>query len=203
VLSRSGNKHAGRGSEEVASVGRTQRIGIAMIYKAHVAMLSALIASCTSGVGQLHKEGSSSGAAGRTVKPAQWVFVGELDHGKQRAYVDAASIQVTGEIRRAWVKWVLPGDNFVVHQSYIMYGTAFNCAGGTNRDEAEVIYYSDGTIYSDITYGEGISWIISNETAAKPWLTLPPGTPWSAALKFVCEWSSARADSFQLLGEIG
>jgi hypothetical protein len=179
--------------KKTRGVGRTQRIGIAMIYKAHVVMLSVLIASCTSGVGQLHKEGSSSGAAGRTVKPAQWVFVGELDGGRQRAFVDAASIQVTGEIRRAWVRWVLPGDNFVVHQSYIMYGTAFNCADGTNRDEAEVIYYSDGTNYSDITYGEGISWIISDEAAAKPWLTLPPDTPWSAALKFVCEWHRAVA----------
>jgi hypothetical protein len=160
---------------------------IAMIHKVRILILALLVASCSSGLEKVHKDVPSSDATSCDIVPAKWEFVGDLEDGRYKVFVDAASIRVAGEIRRAWVRWVFPPESSARHQSYIMYGSAFNCSDGTNRDEAEIIYYSDGTNYSDITYGEGIDWSISDEVSSKPWLGLPPGTPWSAAMRFVCE----------------
>jgi hypothetical protein len=162
-----------------------------MIHNARILTLAFLVASCSSGIEKFHKEINTP--SGSAVHVAKWVFVGELERERQRVFVDVSSIRVAGDIRRAWIRWVFPPEPSARHQSYIMYGSAFNCVNGTNRDEAEIIYYSDGTNYRDVTYGEGIDWIVADDTSAKPWVSLPPGTPWSAAMKFVCDWRKANA----------
>jgi hypothetical protein len=136
----------------------------------------------------------TKGGVGSSPKPdrpfpaAEWVFVGELMQERQQAFVDVSSIRIMGAVRRAWIKWTFPIDPAHKAQERILYGTAFNCTNETNRDEAEIIVYNDGTHYSEGTYGEGIEWVIPADISTKPWLPLPAGTPWHAAMIFVCHW---------------
>jgi hypothetical protein len=133
-------------------------------------------------------EGAPYATAGST---ADWVSVAKYERGNQNIFVDVSSVQVKEDIRRALIRWVYPASAAKA-QSYIIYDSAFNCADGTNRDESVTIYYNDGTNHlddpNDSDSGTACRTPTATPCAGKPWLPLPPGTPWSDAMHFVCAW---------------
>jgi hypothetical protein len=159
-----------------------------MIHRVSTSVIAFFITSCVSGTQHSHHDAGGSPKSSHAIPAAEWVLVGELAKERQQAFVDVSSIRIAGDVRRAWIKWMFPIDPAHRSQDHIMYGTAFNCVKGTNRDEAEIIYYSDGTNYSDVSYGDGIDWIIPADVSVKPWLPLPTGTPWYEAMMLVCRW---------------
>jgi hypothetical protein len=133
-------------------------------------------------------------AAKRDVYPgksADWVLAARYEEGSESIFVDASSVLVDGEIRHAWLKWVYP-PRAQPAQSYIIYGAEFNCSDGTNRDDAEIIFYNDGGSYTADIAEDFEKRVLRNLKAGvssgEPWLALPAGTAWSDSMHFVCEW---------------
>jgi hypothetical protein len=154
--------------------------------------MTCTVAGCSNQFEKPHQQTPKTiQTAVRAPRPAEWVFLGNYDEGRQNVFVDISSIQIAGDIRRAWIRWVFPPES-AKSQSYILYGSAFNCAEGSNRDEAEIIYYNDGSNYhSEGAFGDdGTTWIRPAESSANPWLQLPAGTPWNVAMNFVCKWKA-------------
>jgi TPR repeat protein len=124
---------------------------------------------------------------------AQWALVGEYPKQGAKVFADLSSVRVAGNIRRVWIKWqYYPRPNTSMND--ILYGTAFNCLEGTNRDETIIIQNLGGERFTEEgrNSGEGAPWDIPRGASAKEWLPLPAGTPWSDAMDFVCRWQKSR-----------
>jgi hypothetical protein len=103
-------------------------------------------------------------------------------------FVDVSSIQVTGEVRRAWVKLALApqterGDELHSNKWIRQYlkRDAFNCDEHTSRSEEATIYYDDETNYS-----------VPADAISK-WRPARPDTMESKAMEFICAWRSSEA----------
>ena len=84
----------------------------------------------------------------------QWVSVGKTNNGKLEAFVDLGSVRVSGDIRRAWFKYVYAPrsqrDERANKWDKVSFGQeAFNCAEETSRIEALNVQYEDGTEWSE------------------------------------------------------
>ena len=121
------------------------------MYKRSTVLLTVafLVAGCVVSSQKAHKEDPRTSQKVRAAGSIpDWVLAARYEEGNQNVLVDVWSIRVEGDIRHAWIRWVYPPTASKA-QSYIMYGSAFNCADGTNRDESVIIYYNDGTNYVD------------------------------------------------------
>lgn len=83
---------------------------------------------------------------------ANWVSLGRSTSGKheQETFIDSSSIRDIGNIRRAWVKHVVPPHSEKGTQSrkwlqYEMISTEFNCMTETNRPVAIYEFYEDNS----------------------------------------------------------
>jgi hypothetical protein len=113
---------------------------------------------------------------------SEWVSLGKSDDGKHW-FVDASSIRVTGEIRRAWVKVVLrprtvsePGKHGIQWVNHTVAEKAFNCTQGTARMEALIFYFENGEPFD------------SSKGLPSSWAPIPPDTVGSDEFQFVCTW---------------
>jgi len=106
---------------------------------------------------------------------ADWMLlVGDKDMG---IFVDMNSLQMKGNIHRAWFKLTFSPptpDQEGKLMSYSLIRTSFNCADQTDRDDSVVIFFSDGT---------------SETTPAKstaPWVPIAPESVDETESKFAC-----------------
>jgi hypothetical protein len=121
---------------------------------------------------------------GGTAHASEWVSLGKTDDGTE-AFVDVSSIRVTGAIRRAWMKTVMPpqtakgegSDGKEKWMSSIVNRFAFNCADETSRYEATTYQFDDGT---------------NNRADARSypstWQAVTPDTVWEAEMRSVCRY---------------
>jgi hypothetical protein len=89
-------------------------------------------------------------ACGAAQAAPQWIPVGNTINGKMVAFVDIGSIRISGEIRRAWFKYVYaPRSQKDEHENQpdkVSFNQeAFNCADETSRIEAVNAHYEGGT----------------------------------------------------------
>jgi hypothetical protein len=104
-----------------------------------------------------------------TAQASDWVSIGKNDNNSREYFADVASIGITGEIRRAWVKTIdRPNKPFSLER------LAFNCDEGTMRWEASTLY--------------GIEIKDPEGAYPTPWKPVPPDTVGSAIMQFVCKW---------------
>jgi len=120
-----------------------------------------------------------------TSQASQWVSVSKGEGGKTETLVDASSIRIAGNVRRAWVKFVFAphtergnssyADKWV---SFFLTRTAFNCSQETARDEAQNAYFENGTSAS-----------VPASNYPEPWQPVAPDSSGSHQMQFICAWN--------------
>jgi hypothetical protein len=117
-----------------------------------------------------------------TAQAAQWILLGTPSAGPRGIYVDASTVHVDGEIRRAWFKIVVVpgtlrghGDDAGKWTSHVVMLDEFNCREEMSRTETATFYFDDGTSASTDSY-------------TTQWGPVAPDTVVSAEMKFVCTW---------------
>jgi hypothetical protein len=113
---------------------------------------------------------------------SDWVSLGKTDDGKQEIFVDVSSVRVEGDIRRAWMKFVVAphtlrgtGPNSRKWASNSVRRDAYNCRNETHKLEALTVYFEDGT--NDSYY-----------PSAAQWEPVAPDTVSDTVMRFVCAW---------------
>jgi hypothetical protein len=97
---------------------------------------------------------------------------------------DVASIRITGQVRRVWIKTVYAPQSKTDSESnkwwsYAVSRRAIDCHEETERGEALTVYYSDGSNHS-----------VAPSSFPDPWQPVQPDTLSDSIMKFVCAWKS-------------
>ena len=118
-----------------------------------------------------------------TAQAAKWVSLYSDASGAKTA-MDAFSIRIDGDIRRASVKVLYApqthhgvGENSLKWVRYNLSRDAFDCSKGAHRNEALRTYFTDGT--SDQ---------IAATSVPTPWEPVAPDSVGGLVMKFVCGW---------------
>ncbi len=120
-----------------------------------------------------------------TAHSSDWVSIGKSTDGITEAFVDIASIRISGDIRRAWAKLVYRphtekgsiGNHTPKWVFNYTSRMALNCREEAQSTEALTIYFEDGTNDSEVS-----------QKLPYPWSPVPPDTSLSNLLQFVCAW---------------
>jgi hypothetical protein len=118
-----------------------------------------------------------------TALATEWVSVGKSAGESVDTYVDVSSLRRSGQIKRAWVKFVYAphthrgtADESNKWESYALHRNAYSCAEGNAKIEAITVYYDDGTQWSAPSS-------IIERMSFQPVL---PGSLDEGAMNFVC-----------------
>jgi hypothetical protein len=117
-----------------------------------------------------------------TAQASEWISIGKTADGNVETFIDLSSIRVASGIRRVWIKSVaapqttkLIGSN--KWASSVLTRTAFNCVEEIFRDEAQDLYFEDGT-----------NTAIAPSSMDGFWRPAAPDTMYSAEIQFICAW---------------
>ena len=115
---------------------------------------------------------------------SEWVSLGKDSSGKRTSFIDASTIEIYGDLRRASFKTVIAPrveQGIGSHSStWVISATqrlAFRCMEEMLRDEALVLHFEDG----------------SDEAARaseypSPWRAFAPDTQEGRMADFICSW---------------
>ena len=116
---------------------------------------------------------------------SQWVSLGKASDKPVEVLADVSSIHRSGDIARAWTKFVYvrhtergKAENSRKWKDFALGRHAYNCSEGSFLKEALTIHYEDGSIWAEPHE------LIINET----WEPVPPDTVFESIMKFVCAW---------------
>jgi hypothetical protein len=119
-----------------------------------------------------------------SLQASEWVSLGKDSSGKRTSYVDASTIEISGDLRRASFKTVIAprveqgtgshSSTWVISASQRL---AFLCVEGQLRDEALLLHFEDGS---------------DEESRASqypsPWRAFAPDTREGRMADFLCSW---------------
>ena len=113
---------------------------------------------------------------------AEWVIV-PLTNQSKEVLIDNSSVSVSGPVRRAWFKFVMPPhtkkgvgiyeSRFVAN---VLMRTVFDCEQKNSKTDGTQWFYEDGTD-STTTY-----------PATLEWTPVPPESMADALLTYICAW---------------
>jgi hypothetical protein len=92
---------------------------------------------------------------GGAVHASDWISVGKSDNEHLEFLIDTSSIRVSGDIRRAWIKYQFASRTEQAYagvaQKWVTYRlsrNAFDCGVGSSRAEGLTVYFEDGTYHT-------------------------------------------------------
>ena len=117
-----------------------------------------------------------------TAQASNWLSLGKNDAGTTETFIDVSSIQIEGNLRRAWDKvnklktHTQKGPNGK-YLSSTVGKLEYNCTEQMTRSHAFTFYNEDGTNES-----------ASAESLPGPWEPVVPDTEMAVDMKFICAW---------------
>lgn len=117
---------------------------------------------------------------------SEWVSVAEDSNETIKLFIDTSSIRISGNIRRAWSKYVFNpqtkkgvGNNSGKWTESEVIRFAYDCSQDLARKEALNVYFEDTSFYS-----------VPAEYLPEPWAPVAPDTLNEFAMQYVCAWSN-------------
>ena len=117
-----------------------------------------------------------------SAQASDWVSI-PLRNPNKVVMMDATSVSISGSVRRAWLKFVMPPHStkgvgvyegrFV---SYVLMRTAFDCEQRNSRTDGAQWSYEDGTNST------------TTPASLAEWTPVAPDSMADALLGYVCAW---------------